>query len=237
MARKVLFIVNDPVATAGLLAEAFADNGFDVETFEVVPWPRVGAPAVDVTFPEPGGYDVIVALGARWAAYDATLPWVGEEIRLLRDAHTAGVAVLGVCFGGQLLAAAHGGSVSPSAAPELGWLGVDTDDSALVPAGPWFQWHFDRWTLPPGATEIARNAAASQAFVVGRSLALQFHPELDRALLGAWIADDGGRDTAELGIEEGELLRRTAELEVDARRRVHQLVRGFISRADGEERP
>lgn len=235
--RKVLFIVNDPAATAGLLAEAFADNGFDVETFEVVPWSRVDDPGVDVTFPVPGGYDVVVALGARWAAYDATLPWVGEEIRLLRDANLAGVAVLGVCFGGQLLAAAHGGTVSRSVTPELGWLGVDTDDSVLVPAGPWFQWHFDRWTLPPGATEISRNAAASQAFVVGRSLALQFHPELDRALLAAWIADDRDGDIQTLGIDEDELLRRTAELESDTRRRVHQLVRGFISRADGEERP
>ncbi|MFZ0835137.1 MAG: type 1 glutamine amidotransferase [Mycobacterium sp.] len=227
MARKVLFIVNDPVATGGLLTEPFAGNGFDVENFEVVPWSRVGAPAVDVTFPEPGGYDVVVALGARWAAYDATLPWVGEEIRLLRDAHTAGVAVLGVCFGSQLLAAAHGGAVSRSAAPELGWSSVDTDDSALVPPGPWFQWHFDRWTLPSGATEIARNAAASQAFVVGRSLALQFHPELDRALLAAWIADG----------DERELSRRTVELGADARDRTRQLVRGFIARADGQERP
>lgn len=73
--------------------------------------------------------------------------------------------------------------------------------------------------------------------MVGRSLALQFHPELDRALLAAWIADDRDGDIQTLGIDEDELLRRTAELESDTRRRVHQLVRGFISRADGEERP
>ena len=63
--------------------------------------------------------------------------------------------------------------------PEIGWYDVDTDQPEMVPGGPWFQWHFDRWTLPPGATEIARTANSSQAFVLGRALALQFHPEID----------------------------------------------------------
>jgi GMP synthase-like glutamine amidotransferase len=235
VARKVLFIVNDPVAPAGLLGEAFADNGFDVETFEVVPWDRVDDPAVDVTFPDAAGYRVIVPLGARWPVYDDALrrSWVGAEIRLLHDAHRHGVAVLGVCFGGQLLAAAHGGSVTRSTAPELGWCDLDTDDPALVPPGPWFQWHFDRWTLPPGATEISRNPQASQAFLLRRNLALQFHPELDRALLLRWIADDRDRDIETLDIDEGELITRTAELEDSARHRVHRLVRGFIARVGG----
>ena len=40
--------------------------------------------------------------------------------RALRDAHAAGVPLLGVCFGGQLLAHARGGSVRRSPAPEIG---------------------------------------------------------------------------------------------------------------------
>jgi GMP synthase-like glutamine amidotransferase len=236
--RTALFIVNDPVATGALLSEAFADNGFDVETFDVVPWSRVDDPAVDVTFPDPSGYDVIVPLGARWAVYDDVLrdSWVGAEMRLVRDAHDAGVPVLGVCFGGQLLAAAHGGTVSRSPTPELGWYDIDTDDAALVPAGPWFQWHFDCWTLPPDATEVSRNPQASQAFVLQNSLALQFHPELDHALLVRWLADDLDGDIATMGIDEVELLMRTDELQDDAARRVRRLVRGFIARADERAR-
>jgi len=236
--RQVLFIVNDPGATPGLLADAFADNGFEGSTFEVVPASRVDDPAFDVTFPDLTGYDVIVPLGARWPVYDPALSraWVGTEIAAVRTAHDAGVAVLGVCFGGQLLAAALGGSVSRSPAPELGWTDIDTDDTVLVPGGPWFQWHFDRWTLPPGATEIARNAQASQAFTLGRSLALQFHPELDSALLAQWLADDRDGDVARLGIDEGELITRTAGLEEDATARVRALVRGFIYRVDGAAR-
>jgi hypothetical protein len=77
----VLFIVNDPVATGALLSEAFADNGFDIDTFEVVPWSRVADPAIVVAFPSPTGYDAVVPLGARWAVYDDALRrcWVGAS--------------------------------------------------------------------------------------------------------------------------------------------------------------
>ena len=43
--------------------------------------------------------------------------------------------------------------------PEIGWHQVGTDAPDLVPGGPWFQWHFDRFDVPPGGVELARNAA------------------------------------------------------------------------------
>ena len=82
VASKVLFLVNEHIATEALLGDAFAEQGFDVDTFEVVPAERVGAPAGEVTFPDPGGYDVIVPLGASWPVYDESLrdSWVGTEM-------------------------------------------------------------------------------------------------------------------------------------------------------------
>ena len=148
VASKVLFLRNEHLATEAMLGEAFADQGFDVEVFEVVPAERIDDPAGDVTFPDPTGYDVIVPLGARWPVYDDALrrSWVGAEMQLVRDAADAGVALLGVCFGGQLLAQAFGGSVARSTDPEIGWYDVTSDKPDLIPGGPWFQWHFDRWT-------------------------------------------------------------------------------------------
>ena len=70
MPRQVLFIRNDPTAPEALLGDVFAECGFEVNTFDVVTADRAGDPSVEVTFPDPSGYDVSVPLGARWAAYD-----------------------------------------------------------------------------------------------------------------------------------------------------------------------
>src|SRR5262245_23773772 len=239
VAPKVLFIYNEHLATEALLGDAFTDQGFDVDTFEVVPAERIDSPAADVTFPDPTGYAVIVPLGARWPVYDDALrrTWVGAESQLARHAAGAGVALLAVCFGGQLLAQAFGGSVERSTVPEIGWYNVDTDNPDVVPGGPWFQWHFDRWTLPPGATEIARTADSSQAFVLGRALALQFHPEIDDALLDLWLAEDRDGEVVGAGLSHDELRDRTTELADDAGRRIRGLVRGFLTHVARQPRP
>ncbi|WP_123025844.1 type 1 glutamine amidotransferase [Mycolicibacterium stellerae] len=231
MAPQVLFIHNEHLATEGLLGEAFTECGYDVSTFSVVPADRVNDPVGDVAFPDPTAYDVIVPLGARWAVYDEALrqTWVGTEMQMLRDAADAGVPTLGVCFGGQLLAQAFGGSVARSTRPEIGWYDVTSDDEGLIPGGPWFEWHSDTWKLPRGATEIARTANASQAFVLGRALGLQFHPEVDHDLLDTWLADDPNGEVASFGLTNDELLSATKELESDAARRIRGLVRGFLS--------
>jgi GMP synthase-like glutamine amidotransferase len=233
MAPQVLFIHNEHLATEGLLGEAFTECGYDVATFAVVPAARVDEPAGDVAFPDPTNYDVIVPLGARWPVYDDALrkTWVGAEMTMVREAAQAGVPTLGVCFGGQLLAQAFGGAVDRSATPEIGWYDVTSDDEALIPGGRWFQWHFDRWTLPQGATEIARTANSSQAFLLGRALALQFHPEIDQDLLETWLdVDREGDEVASVGLTHDDLRSATREFEADAARRIHDLVRGFLSR-------
>jgi GMP synthase-like glutamine amidotransferase len=239
MAPQVLFIYNEHQATEAMLGEAFTECGYDVATFTVVPAERIHDPVGDVTFPDPTRYDVIVPLGARWPVYDEALraTWVGAEMQMLRDAADAGVPTLGVCFGGQLLAQTFGGSVARAAKPEIGWYDVDSDDSNLIPGGPWFEWHFDTFTLPPGATEIARTANASQAFVLGRSLGLQFHPEVDGDLLEAWLADDDRGEVASAGLSHHELRSATAEHTDSAARRIRGLVRGFLSHVASQPCP
>lgn len=230
MARRVLFLYNDPTAPAALLGEAFAENGFDVDTFDVVPAGRADDPVFDVDFPDAGDYDVIAPLGARWAVYDERLAsaWVADEIDLVRSALAAGAGVLGVCFGGQLLARALGGEVSRSPHPEVGWYEVHSSNPALVPHGPWFQWHFDRFSLPAGAVEVARNPGTTQAFVRGRALGLQFHPEVDQRLVEEWLAADDEDAVSELGLDADEIRARTAVEFDDAARRLRLLVRGFL---------
>jgi GMP synthase-like glutamine amidotransferase len=193
---RVLFIQHDHTSPPGLVGERFSDRGYGIEEFLVVPAHCFSDPGVIVDFPDPTTFDALVPMGASWSVYDTALigSWVEPEPALLRQASEQGVPVLGLCFGGQLLAAAHGGQVVRAEIPEVGWHVVHTDDPELLAPGPWFQWHFDRWRTPPNAREIARNSAASQAFVAGRNLALQFHPELDEAMLTGWL-DNGGAST------------------------------------------
>src|SRR6185312_13103760 len=120
-------------------------------------------------------------------------------------------------------------SAARSTTPEIGWYDIHTDHPEMVPGGPWFQWHFDRWTLPPGATEVARTANSSQAFVLGRALALQFHPEIDLKLLDLWLADDRDGEVVGVGLSHDELRERTTELTDDVAKRIRGLVRGFLT--------
>ena len=110
-----------------------------------------------------------------------------REAELIRQAAKDDVPILGLCFGGQLMARALGGESFRSQRPEIGWLPVRTKDPELIPEGPWFQWHFDSFTLPPGARLLADTDAGPQAYVVGRSLGLQFHPEVTPAIMDSWV--------------------------------------------------
>ena len=233
MTGRALVIQHDHVSPPGFVGERLEQRGFELVLFPVVPAERFHDPGVTVDYPDPASFDLIVSMGAPWSTYDPQVAsWVRPELELLRRADTAGVPVLGICFGGQLLATAHGGTVSPSPHPEIGWRQVSGDDR-IVPSGEWFEWHYDRWTVPPRARELARNAAASQAFVLRRNLAVQFHPELGVPMLSAWLDQGGHRKAVEFGLDPDQLLAQTREREAAARLRAHRLVDAFLAVATG----
>jgi GMP synthase-like glutamine amidotransferase len=226
---RLLVIQHDHASPLGPVAERFAERGYDATSHLVVPADRFHDPGVETEFPDFTRFDAVVLMGAPWSAYDEIVAsWVLPERDRLRDADEAGVPVLGICFGGQLLAATLGGAVGPSAHPEIGWTHVASDDEAIVPSGHWFQWHYDRWQVPPGAREIARNGAASQAFVLRRNLAVQFHPELTSGMLAGWLGNGGAAKAAAGGVDVPELVAATRAGEAAARTRARLLVDGFL---------
>jgi GMP synthase-like glutamine amidotransferase len=175
---RALVVQHEEPTPPGLITDWLAEQMARVEVLRI----DQDEPEVNVR-----DYDLIVSLGSEFAAFDDSIPFVPREVRLFQDAIEKDVPILGLCFGGQMLARVLGSRNFRSEVAEIGWLPVRTNDPELVSTGPWFQWHFDSFTAPPGAKLIAETDVAPQAFVAGRSLGLQFHPEVTPEIMDEWV--------------------------------------------------
>jgi GMP synthase (glutamine-hydrolysing) len=178
VSAAALVLEHEADAPVGLLGDWAAERGIALEV--------VGT---DGPLPDPAGRPFVVALGSEASAWDDRVAWLAAERAVLDRALVAEVPILGICFGGQHLARALGGLVSPARRAEVGWLEVETLAPELVPPGPWLQWHRDAFTLPPGAELLARSAVCVQAFRRGPHLGVQFHPEVTPAIALGWARD------------------------------------------------
>ncbi len=143
--------------------------------------------------------ELLVVLGGPIGVYESDVyPFLMDEIALLRERLQAGLPVLGICLGAQLMAAALGAKVYPGHGKEIGWspLLPPAGASAENPLSPLFEegvqvlhWHGDTFDLPAGAQHLASSALyPNQAFAVGRyGLALQFHPEILGKNVERWL--------------------------------------------------
>lgn len=229
---RALFLQHDHVSPPGPVAERFAQRGYEIVEQVVVAPEDFRAPNKPYAFPDPREFDVIVPMGAPWGAWDDGQigAWLIPEIDWIRSADDLGVPVFGICFGGQLLARAHGGTVSRAPVAEIGWTAIWSQEHDLVGPGPWFEFHYDRWEPPPGAREVARTSRASQAFVLRRNLAVQFHPEVTASTLHGWLELDG-RELVEADGQDAEVLyQHTLAEERVAGLRAHALVDAFLDR-------
>jgi GMP synthase-like glutamine amidotransferase len=172
-------------------------------------------------------YDLIVSLGSEFAAFDDSIPWLDREKRLLLGAADRDVPGLGICFGGQLLARVLGGSSFKGEQSEIGWLPVRSMDHDVIPEGPWFQWHFDTFTPPPGARLIADSAVGPQAYLIGRSLGLQFHPEVTPQIVDVWVRANR-HELDQEGVDPDGLLEETNRLASRSRDAAWRLFDGFL---------
>ena len=216
---RALVLQHEEPTPPGHVTEWLGAHGANVETLRI---------DIDDRDVDPTGYDLIVSLGSEFAAFDDSKPFVLREARLMRRAVDADVPVLGLCFGGQMLARVLGGEVFRGTTSEIGWLPVRSDDPELVPVGPWFQWHFDSFTLPPGATLIAESDVGPQAFVAGRNLGLQFHPEVTTEIMDDWVRVYRHELDAD-GVDPDALLEETKRRAPESRRMSWQLLERYLS--------
>jgi GMP synthase-like glutamine amidotransferase len=132
------------------------------------------------------GIDLLIALGGPMSVNDEKNNlWLADEKAFIREAIEEGIAVVGICLGAQLIAAAMGARVYPNPEKEIGWFplhSVRTVDRSVFrfpPSFTAFHWHGETFDLPDGATLLARSAGCeNQAFQLGElTIGLQFHLE------------------------------------------------------------
>jgi GMP synthase-like glutamine amidotransferase len=189
---RVLSVTHGATVPGGVFDEAVEAAGHALERWQV---PAGGAPDVARS------YDAVMVFGgSQHPDQDDRFAWLGHEEEFLREVIAERVPVFGVCLGAQMLARAAGAAVGPAREPEIGWF-----DVSLTPAGATdavlgvlpssatvFQWHHYTFALPPGGTALAKSEICAQAFRLDGQPAwgIQFHAEVTRDMVSAWIDDD-----------------------------------------------
>jgi GMP synthase-like glutamine amidotransferase len=215
---RALILQKEEPTPPGHVTEWLASVGAEAETF------RIDLEDRDL---DPTDYDLVVSLGSEFAAFDDHKPFVRREATLMQRAVDEDVPVLGLCFGGQMLARVLGSENYRSNEAEIGWLPVRTRDANLVSEGPWFQWHFDVFTAPAGARVVAETDVGVQAFVAGRSLGLQFHPEVTTQIMDDWVREYR-HELDDEGVDPDALLEETHRLAEQSRTNAMRLFDRFL---------
>ena len=226
---RTLILQHEEPTPPGHMTNWLAEQGAQVEVF------RIDKRDEKDDEVNPRDYDLIVSLGSEFAAFDDAIPFVQREVKLYHQAIEADVPILGLCFGGQMLARVLGARLFRAEEAEIGWLPVRTHDPELVSTGPWFQWHFDSFSAPPGAKLIAETDAAPQAFVSGRNLGLQFHPEVTPEIMDEWVRAYPHELEAE-GVDPQGLLAETRQRAGQAKQTTWRLLNAFRDRVALKER-
>lgn len=188
--KPVLCIRNDPDDTLGIAPASLAQ--------EQIPVHRLDAFAGGIRWPALDQIAGLIVFGGEMNADETNrYPSLLLQRQLLRRAVDQGLPVLGICLGAQLLARGFDARVYRAPVRELGFKKVTITAAgaadellrAFASGDRVFQWHEDTLDLPDGATLLATgDDVAVQAFRIGeRAWGIQFHAEVDRPGVEAWL--------------------------------------------------
>ncbi|MBS0586867.1 MAG: type 1 glutamine amidotransferase [Proteobacteria bacterium] len=185
--KPVAIFRHIPIEGPGYFA-TFLDNNH-------IPWRLIKIDAGEKLPASIDEFSGLVFMGGTMSVND-DLPWIKQELSLIRQAVAADVPVLGHCLGGQLMAKALGGTISANPVKEMGWGEVSVPDNAV--AREWFggltgfnsfHWHGEAFSIPQDATCILSSPyCANQAFAMGMHLGMQCHVEMTERLVIDWCS-------------------------------------------------
>jgi GMP synthase-like glutamine amidotransferase len=199
-----LIVQGQPSAPPARLRDWLGARDVPIELYRV--WSEESGPP-----PAPDGYRFVAVLGSAHSVTQEQPDWIPQVRGLIGRAIERDVPVFGICFGAQALALALGGKVAPMPIPEISWREVESDGE-IVPSGPWIVWHYEAFTVPPVAVELARTELGPLAFRTGRHLGVQFHAEATSAGSEYWIEEER-ENLARWQVDTAALRRRGREVE------------------------
>ncbi len=196
MSGRVAVLEHSASDLPGVVGQHLESLGFELQHVRVDLAPE--------SLPRRAELSAVVVTGSIESVTGGGPSWLARERQFVSECVSEQTPVFGICFGGQLIADVLGGTVRRAPEKEVGWREVELVGDVGMTPGPWLLWHEDEFLLPPGAALLARTDVCAQAFVAGPHLAVQFHPEIDDALLGLWL--DDARSRGVLKPDDAELL-------------------------------
>lgn len=188
---KILVLQHHPDEGPGTLGDFLRERGAELEVLHTH---KGEEPPLD-----PDGFDAVVSMGGPMNVYEEEQhPWLVPENQLLATAARAGLPIMGICLGAQLIAKALGAKVVRSPAEEIGWFEAKLTPAAAAdplwagvePSVPVLQWHGDMFQVPEGGQLLATGQPCPhQAFGWKKAYGLQFHVEVTPAILKAWFPE------------------------------------------------
>jgi GMP synthase (glutamine-hydrolysing) len=186
----VLCVRNDRDDTLGIAVPMLAEQG--------VPVTRLDAFGAEPRWPALDEIGGLVVFGGEMNADDVErYPYLLTQRDLMRRAVDAGMPVLGICLGAQMLARALEARVYRAPLRELGFKPVRITQAgqadpllgAFHSGDRVFQWHEDTFDLPDGAELLAAgDDVPVQAFrMAPNAWGVQFHFEVDAEGVDAWL--------------------------------------------------
>ena len=192
---KQLLLIGHDYLSAGPIEERFVARGYDVESVQVIPPDRSTILAWTSTSRTRGTTTPVLVLGARWSVYsDRVASWVNPSSSCCTPRTSPVCPMFGICSAARC---------SPTRTAVRSSRGQPRD---RVPrrAGECRRWPGSgrsgttTGSSAGAATVVGVNAAAPQAFVLRRNLAVQFHPEVDADSVRDWLEDGGAQDAPRL---------------------------------------
>ncbi|NIT35836.1 MAG: hypothetical protein GTN49_04950 [candidate division Zixibacteria bacterium] len=165
--------------------------------------------------------------------------WLGRQLQFVRSLLDEGVALLGVCFGHQLIFRALYGKdvLTRRAVPEVGWPSVKLGSHPVFEGvgetiRP-YNYHFEEVAEVPGEWEVLASSETCRVQAARhkelRAFGLQFHPEIAPEEGASSISRDR-RYLAVFGLDADAVVAGPNP----GRRHYPEVVRNFVARYGGE---